>query len=256
MLEMLLSNNKGSGDDGGIILPAYTGPGPQTLIGGYTDPNNPSRQHGFFGEVPSEELISGDALASAIGLIAGTSYYSIIPWLKFYIDGKIVYVPKKSLRRNISWQAIYQAGAVYGDGTTGLHPADTPVVQDAQVAIGADTFKVMLIRGANSNPTANVTDYDHPTTHGSEWNRLFYNIATTTYSTKPSQEGEQWATYTDQDLGMISENARLSWCIEQHGYGATSRVLRGTFGVSYLSWDTVTVPGAYSGWRPRLELVL
>ncbi|MFA5623129.1 MAG: hypothetical protein WC981_02775 [Candidatus Dojkabacteria bacterium] len=239
-----------------IILPAYTGPGPQTLIGQYTDPNNPSRQHGYFGEVSSSELISGDTLASAIGLTAGITQNTTTSWLKFYIDGRIVYVPKKPIRHSLSWQDVYQAGAVYGDNTTGLHPAGTARVQDASVAIGDDTFTVSLIRGANSDPVTNETGYDVPASHGSEWNRLFYNITTTTYSTKPSQEGDQWVNYTDLDLGMETGNGRYSWCIEQHAYEATYRVFRGYIGISGLFGSTVTFASAGYGWRPKLELVM
>jgi len=243
-----------------IVLPAYTGPGPQILIGQYTDPNDPTRQHGFFGEVTPSEFITGDALASAIGLTAGTSQNSTTPWLKFYIDGKIVYVPKKTLRHSCAWYDIYKVGAVYGDDTTGLSPAGVPVVQDASVIIGSDTFKVMLIKGANSNTVTDEYGYDVAASHGSEWNRLFYNICIADYSggQKASQEGGQWAEYTDDDLGAHyrTNNGRYSWCIEQHAYGATYRVLRGSFGVSHLSRYTVTTAGTYTGWRPRLELVL
>ncbi|MFA5623281.1 MAG: hypothetical protein WC981_03570 [Candidatus Dojkabacteria bacterium] len=241
-----------------IILPKYTGPGPQTLIGQYTDPNNPSRQHGFFGEVASDEFISGDALASAIGLIAGISQNSTTSWLKFYIDGGIIYVPKKPIRHTVSWQDIYQAGAVYGDNTTGLHPAGTARVQDTQVTIGEDTYKVMLLKGANSNPVTDEYGYDVAASHGSEWNRLFYNIATTIYSDKASQEGDQWVEYTDDDLGtwFFEDVGAYNWCIEQSVAETNCRVIRGHSGVSYLLRLTVTNAHVNYGWRPKLELVL
>lgn len=241
-----------------IILPTYTGPGPQSLIGQYTDPSNPTRQHGFFGEVSSEEFISGDALASVIGLTAGISQNSTIPWLKFYIDGKIVYVPKKTLRHTVSWQDIYQAGAVYGDSTNGLHPAGTVRLQDAKVMIAANIFKVMLIKGANSNPVADQYGYDVEASHGSEWNRLFYNIATATYSDKDSQEGDQWVEYTDDELGLsfFDNNGTFNWCIERHVAETDCRVIRGVYGVSTLRRVTVARANTYYGWRPKLELVL
>src|SRR5690606_22988294 len=83
------------------------GPGPQTLVG-----HNDSA--GFFGEVPVEDLVSGDALASELGLTAGTSINSNSPWLKFFLDDKIYFVAKQPYRHSISWDNINAVGAVDG----------------------------------------------------------------------------------------------------------------------------------------------
>ncbi len=61
------------------------GPGPQTLIAG-------DMTAGFFGEVPVSELITGDDLATTIGLTTGISQHSNEPWLKFALDGNIIYI--------------------------------------------------------------------------------------------------------------------------------------------------------------------
>lgn len=244
----------------GILLPTYTGPGPQTLIGQYTDPNNTSRQHGFFGEVSSAEFISGESLASAIGLIAGISQNTDTPWLKFYIDGKIIYVPKKPIRHSCTWQNIYQAGAVYGDGTTGLHASGSSRLQNSIINIGSNNYKVRLLNGANSNPTSDTIGYNPVNTHDSEWNRLFYNIGIANYpgGNKTTQEGGQWANYTDDELGADykTNTGAYSWCIEQHSSNLTYRVIRGNNGISYLHRTSVTNLTSLTGWRPCLELII
>src|SRR5690554_5978523 len=76
------------------------GPGPQELIAG-----NPGA--GFYGEVPVSELITGDLLASTIGLTEGTVLHSNEPWLKFALDGKTLYVAKKPFRHSIPWDQIH-----------------------------------------------------------------------------------------------------------------------------------------------------
>src|SRR5690606_4437313 len=71
----------------------------------------------FLGEVPASEFITGGALASAIGLTAGTAHNTNEPWLKFVLDGKTLYVAKKTFRRSITWNQIHARGAVFGTRT-------------------------------------------------------------------------------------------------------------------------------------------
>lgn len=242
-----------------IILPVYTGPGPTRLLGQYTERNDCTKQHGFFGEISAAEFITGDTLASAIGLKAGVEMNNNVFWLKFYIDGKIVFVPKRPLRTRVSWKDIYQTGAVYGDGTTGLHPAGKPRKQDATVKINKDTFKVMLISGANSNPATIETGNDSINTHNSEWNRLFYNIYSDRHNgcEKRSQKGGQWWSNSDEELGIdyYHNSGSFSWCIEEHQSNQHFRVIRGGFKISYLGRYVSYFPDSNIGWRPKLELV-
>ena len=71
---------------------------------------------GFFGIVPASDFITGDALASAVGVTQGTSQFSNTNWLKFAFQGEIYMVPQKPIRHTISWDHLYLQGAVYGDG--------------------------------------------------------------------------------------------------------------------------------------------
>lgn len=108
------------------------GPGPELLIAG-------TMVAGFFGEVTSDELLTYEGLATQIGLSAGRSQFNDESlWLKFALNGKVLFVAKKPCRNRISWDHINSVNAVYEGGT--------------QVTAGAHTFDVTLLRGAGSDP--------------------------------------------------------------------------------------------------------
>lgn len=90
-------------------------PGNKTLIAG-------DNNAGFLGFVTGAELITGSGIAAAIGLSAGTLINSDTPWIKYIWKGKICYYPLKPLRHSVTWDHIYNAGAVYGTGDEGLFP--------------------------------------------------------------------------------------------------------------------------------------
>ena len=117
----------GSIDEDKRLLDYPTTPGHNQLIAG-------DRNHGFFGFVEPNEFgeiennpdgskeFDGDNLALALGISQGTSQFVDTPWMKFYFRGKMLFVPVKTIRRSISWNAIYNAGAIYGDDTVGTLP--------------------------------------------------------------------------------------------------------------------------------------
>ena len=90
-------------------------PGGDKLIAGDTNA-------GFLGFVSSDELITGSDLCTAIGLSAGTLINSNTPWIKYIWKGAIGFIPVKPIRHSATWNAIYNAGAVYGTGDEGLLP--------------------------------------------------------------------------------------------------------------------------------------
>ncbi|MCF8012713.1 MAG: hypothetical protein K9L56_15710, partial [Clostridiales bacterium] len=121
---------------------------------------------GFFGIIPASDFITGDQLASNLGITQGTSQFPNTNWLKFAFNGKILITPQKTIRNSISWDHIYLAGAVYGDGlTAGEAGAEhhnltsssgtslTATAQNASVTINGKTYKVRLFRGAADDPT-------------------------------------------------------------------------------------------------------
>lgn len=219
-------------------------PGSDVFVGG--DPTD-----GFFGEVPTTELITGDDLANEIGLSAGTSQHSNEPWLKFAIDEEILYVAKKPYRNDVSWDDIDAVNAVYDD-------ASAPVV-----TIDGFQFRVTLMTGAEADPTQWTTSStaDDNFGQGSEWNRLMYRVhqdvptgGTDTYH-GGAQEGANWAEYTDADIVVGSGNGRRTWCQETPSYDTSRRVSRGAYGLSRFDAYGSARSGGDYGWRPALRLL-
>ena len=204
----------------------------------------------FVGEVTASEFITGDQLATAIGLTAGTSQHSTAGWLLFKdtVDGRTKYISKKPLRHSISWDALHARGAVFGTAT---------------VVIKGLTYKVRLLSGANSNPAKGSSGWDAPYAHGCEWNRLMYHIsakpfeagASNTLASEGIEEGD-WASYSEGELLTHSShgNGSYSWC-QETGTTVTARVLRGINGVSSSAQNTSSTVNSNLGWRVCLELV-
>lgn len=221
-------------------------PGPATLIAG-------DMQAGFFGEVSASELISGDALASLVGISQGTSQNSTVGWLKFAWQGKILFVAKKAFRNSISWDHINSANAVYGGKT---------------VEIDGLTYKIRLMKGALTDPS----EYEDPDrgAHGSEWNRLMLPIhqeaidKSWAYPAYVESDIPVWAhglgtgtqnRYTDEDLLTKSDygSGSYSWCQETRKDKAVNRVFRGPGGVSGSGSLVSSSTDSHYGWRPCLE---
>lgn len=220
--------------------PGFTGPGPQEIIG-----RNDTA--GFYGETSVEELISGDALATMIGLTAGTAQNSNSPWLKFFLDDQILFVAKQPFRHTVSWNQINAANAVSGDRV---------------IEIGGLEYRISLLEGIGKDHSVIGTGADHPLSHGSEWNRLMYNVALplgTTADIRDSQVGDQWANYPQtavaDGLWLSAGNGNYSWCKEPWPTSASYRVTRGSNSVSRLSSIASSTASSGTGWRPCLRLV-
>lgn len=201
---------------------------------------------GYFGVVPMSELITGDSLASKIGLSAGTSQFSSTAgWLKFAYNGKIQFVARKPLRHSISWDNINSANAVYGDKT---------------IVIDGLTYKVRLMRGANKDPASARSGSIN---HGSEWNKLMLPIhiqakdGNWAYPGNVEPNIPYWGTdFPDEDLLTHSNygSGSRSWC-QEVAESSDRRLIRGSFGVSVSDSNTSSSVGSSVGWRPVLELV-
>lgn len=220
-----------------------TGPGPQSLIGYYHEDLGPGTCKGFFGEVSTDELINGEELADIVDLTAGTAHNSDAPWLKFLLDGKILFVSKRTYRYGISWDDLHAANVVYGNRI---------------VEIDGLQYRIRLLKGADP------ADFDYG--HGpsgtlqSEWIRLMYNVSkdSATYP-KTGQIGENWAEYDQSDavggLNISAGNGRASWCQETASNVANHRVCCGGYSVTYPGFYSSSSDGTSSGWRIALELV-
>lgn len=216
------------------------GPGPTKLIGG-------NEEAGFYGEVPTSELITGDELARMLGLTAGKSQNSNGGWLKFSYLGKTEFIAKKTFRHSISWNNINAVNAVFGNRT---------------IKVGEHTYKIRLIKGKTEGRQDDISSRSGAINHNSEWNKLMLPIhknapSNWAYKDNVSYPTENWSVgYTDNDL-FTHYNAgygSFSLC-QEYGEKAIYRLVRGGRGVSSSGSDSPSFDGGNFGWRPVLELV-
>ncbi len=250
------------GNQVAITALAYSGPGPQELSKG-------DYERGYFGEVTYDKLLSGDELALATGLTAGTSINPLTPWLKFAHKGKILFIPKLPIRQVIAYNSLYDAGLVYGvDGPGAVVPNGRPQTnQKKLVEIQGDQFLVRLMKGAASNPavfTATLGGGDATGVDGSEWNDLILSLTNTV---PPSQTWGNFLNVPDADiLGTV---AQTTLC-QEAGTTVGTSLVRGAYrsttefypaGITLINIASTTgntvMGGAYVNrnfcWRPVLE---
>jgi hypothetical protein len=211
---------------------------------------------GYYGTVTSTALISGDALASAVGLTAGVSVNTDTAWLKFASNGKTLFVPKLPIRSFISWPQLYAAGLVYGlDSGIGLSPLPTgaTVQQTKRVTINGNVYKVRLLTGGNSDPyPSGEFNVSNPLNAlESEYTKLVQRC----WAQDPN--GAPWDNFTIEELGS-NNGTHLTWCQESHPYSGPARVHRGISGPAGFGatdGNYTDVSGYTFMWRPVLELI-
>lgn len=212
-------------------------PGSPILSGGSMDA-------GYFGAVPSSELFSGTELASLVGITQGTSQFNTEDWLKFAIDGEIIFKSKKPFRHSVSWDHINSRGCVDGTKT---------------ITKNGVTYKVRLMKGGDGNASDATKG-----PKGSEWNKLMLPIhakardQSWAYSNNVDVPTPYWGIdFTDQDLHTHNSHGSGSyhWCQEVFHSSATGRVSRGGPGVSHSLNYPSSSTSAGVGWSPVLEVV-
>jgi len=231
---------------------------------------------GFFGIIPAENFITGDALASEVGVTQGISQFSNTNWLKFAFEQEIYMVPQKPIRHSVSWDHLYLQGAVYGDGlTAGGSGAEhhnltsssgsdlTATAQDATVTVNGLRYEVGLLKGGASDPLNSYNDSDKGSIGpANEWNALMLPIHEKSVANNwihpeyaPTVTG--WGiNFSGGDLITHNKfgNGSFSWCQESSDADLSRRAHRGYFGVSLLGAYDSASTYYIRGWRPRLKL--
>ena len=199
--------------------------------------------HGYFGTVPASELFTGTQLSNEVGISQGTIQFDDTPWLKFALDGKILFRPMKAFRSSISYNAINSAECVFG----------TKTVQKNGL-----TYKVRLMKGANTDP---ADAFNGAICHYSEWNKLILPIhikakdKSWAYPNNVETDVPYWGIdFTNADLQITSGNGRAVWCQEVIE-STSNRLFRGFLGVSDSSSTTPSSTNGVRGWAPVLEVV-
>jgi hypothetical protein len=230
-------------------LPNNGVPGPSVLKAG-------TSQLGYYGTVSSADMLKGADPAALIGLTAGTALNAGTDWLKFAYQGKILFVPKKPLRHNLTWEQIYACGAVYGIDGVGRKPATPNVNQNKIVSIGTQKFKVRLFQGADADPcpTAQYFVNNPVGTQNSEWTQLMQRV----WASDPT--ATYWEKFTEADFGRANGSMSYGvWCQEEHtGWQPNCRVVRNHPAFLGLTTDYINATGAANlseAWWPVFELV-
>lgn len=216
-------------------------PGNRKLLAGNT-------QAGWFGEVPSSDFITGDALANLVGITAGRSQYSNEPWLKFAYEGDVLLVTKKPIRNRISWDNINAANCVYGDRV---------------INIQGKYYKIMLLRGIGKEIQQDarkcIDRIKGTDCYNSMWNRLMLAIHVNAPNNWDKENVKiptsNWQVgYTDIDLGANQSDGSYTWCQETINDNF-HRQVRGYYNISFSGIDVSGAVSRQYGWRPCLKLV-
>src|SRR5690606_34088098 len=135
--------------------------------------------------------------------------------------------------------------------------AATIVFGDRVITIGDYQYKIRLMKGIRPDTDGITwsTGYDNEISHGSEWNRLMYNILPeSTAGQQASQIGTDWVSYTPAEVNATG-NGYYSWCQELWSTSTTYCVVRGITSLSDVNNGRASDPSTNCGWRACLELV-
>lgn len=229
-----------------------SGPGSKTLTAGGT------AQLGYFGTVESKLVFPFETLPTLFPLTEGTETNATPDWLKFANGGKILFVAKKPMRTDISWQTLYQAGLVYGVDGPGRSPlpVGSPVNQLRIVKSGGFKYRLRLLQGADADPSDSLDRVtDSVGYRNSEYARLFLRCSVS------DPTATFWERFTDLELGRLENSiVNITWCFETHPTGTTNRVTRSYPNIAgNKAFDgTVAVndsPSLKNCWRPVLEYI-
>lgn len=244
-LNTVVSAQKGTdimqGDRGftPVLELADDAPGMSQFVGYYEDPMDSTRLAGYYGLIPSSDFLTAAELDTLVGADGvGQSTGMDDGWFKFYLDGKVLYTPKRPTRHN--------ANAAQFDTLMGK----TITVKGKQY----------LVRHWNITvpPTQSVVPYTTASDYytRSDYRRLMLNLLASNAGNHTGQEGSAWANYTLADLSVTglsatrmlsSANKTLMLNGRDYQLFASIDGLLGGVGKGVVSNLFV--------WRPVLELV-
>jgi len=281
--------------------PYYTLGEPSTLIGG-----DFNEGEGFFGEVTGDKFIYGwEVLGQLWGMdmnvidtkakfiasftevfgsdisytFTGDSYTALgvsdnleVEWLKFYDHGYLIFIPKRPLLNNITWNEINNALGGY-EGKEVQIPVSR--INPIQTYTNKKSVGLVcrMINGGNLQPViiGNINERGLKNNNlcmGSEWNRLMYRICdqipSDTFSgsmqgySGGKQFGDNWYNYTGSILGFGASNdlGRVTWCREYCWYQNTLYCCNrsNVSGVGFMSYLAPSYRSVNRGFRPALVL--
>ena len=207
-----------------------------------------THEYGFGGEIPASELWESEEIANILGVTEGTAQFSDEPYLKWFVDGKVILKSKKPIRYGVSWNHLNEVELIYGNKG----------ITDKK----GNHYIVRLMRASTKDPAPNSSG---ETLHNSEWNRLMLpiheNAKTKNWKTPGNVESDlisEWdINYTDDDLVTVSSAGRgyTHICQESYSTNGQSVLCRGYGSTEKGDSNTKTSKSDYMGWSPVLELL-
>ncbi|EBV8434091.1 hypothetical protein AVA65_07565 [Salmonella enterica subsp. enterica serovar Minnesota] len=171
---------------------------------------------GYLGEWAPDEVIRPSILAEMVGVPNGIN--PDVEWLKFSVEGKIIYVAKRPISRMVSYSSLAQLNLVNGDRIVDLN---------------GDQYKLRLLSGDDTDT--------------SDWNRVMYRVS------EDDPTGTFWEEFTDEELGVNnSDKGGITLTNTESGNSVYGR---GRFSITSVQTVIKTGSSVATGWRPVLEFV-
>jgi N-acetylneuraminic acid mutarotase len=181
----------------------------------------------YKGIVAGADLITPDALMTAIGVSGGTAPPDTDPgWLKFVDNGKTFYIAKKPMRLGLLWETLNGVGAVKGAKV---------------ITIGSKQYRVRLMTGGDKDPAS---------AEGGEYDAYYTRV------TGHWTAADRWGYLTDADIYWNASTGagELTLCQEQ--WASNGPLTRGYPGFNGIWYQSPGATHAGYGWRPVLEEVI
>lgn len=211
-------------------------PGNNTLLHSYSSGTN--KLAGYYGRVAAADFISmADLLALLPKLKNSVNYNLATNWLKFYLDGKVLYVAQKPILANVSWDAV-------NNTLTNYQPS-----VGKRINIKGFDFNVRSLSGTND-------DYS-TSTDKSEYDRLLYSVVKPAIVGQQVTNGVKWDTFSLDELGYGTGDLSGTWTRSNFLlYGNLYYAIRGADNdmVPWGGAPTSLTGYGLVGFRPVLEL--
>lgn len=227
------------------------GAGPNTLQAG-------DYNYGYFGSIVSASFINANALRTAVNFSLGTVVAVSPKWHKYARNGKVLFIPEQPLTNgSLTWKQLYDAGLVFGTGDNGPYNAGANFLQNAQVTIGPDTYRVRLMRGYNDDynvfaPAATTPEPVEAFT--CEWDDLIYPLCVLVPTVQRMSNRASLTTAQLNGVGgyvIAVQEKPTNAASTSHLYRGTASGLR----AGITQRQSTPYSNASMSWWPVLELI-
>lgn len=255
VIETIKGAEKVPSNNFSVLAMPKKGPGPVTLKQG-------DYNYGYFGSMPSRDLISGAQLLELFAPEIGWPFTpQLAPiWHKYIRKGKILYIPQGPITiGGFTYQTLYNKGLVFGVDGPGPYqpPGSSPTNQLKTVDVGGSKLKLRLMTGFDESLTGLATnvpsavEYLNPAPN--EWDDLVYPLC----EVVPAAQRMANVAQLNSTGLKYSVNSTYIRCPVQEMTG-TSPIFRATTGgtrayAAGISTQSATT--AFMQWWPVLELV-